>query len=374
MHKDIPLIDLILEDGTGSIAKADIMYNEEHMPLGTVNNGEVNLYRLSKWWKSRSIPASRENLESFLNSLDIPCPEALLTKSMGLSLSDQYWVRPSGSDVSWASVNFFENDFSEDIGNLIFGHPTSSKPDLLSPDNTSDGIMLKKWKIIDGKRYLLKSTPDALHREVYNEVIASILCKALGIPHVEYRLMVDSYQIASACEDFISTSTEYVPAFYLLGQPEDSDTSDLYTRYVDSCRNVGVDIVPFLDGMIVLDYIIENYDRHFRNFGLIRDADTLEYLGPAPIFDTGSSLRSKDPIEYFNDAKHCCKPFKDTFDEQLELVSSFDWIDFDRLYGSLDEIAQLLSGTIIEKNDLLDSILGLLELNMTKLEEFVSSR
>ena len=42
--------------------------------------------------------------------------------------------------------------------------------------------------------------------------------------------------------------------------------------------------------MIVVDFIIANEDRHLNNFGLVRNANTLEWIGVAPIFDSGSSL------------------------------------------------------------------------------------
>lgn len=45
--------------------------------------------------------------------------------------------------------------------------------------------------------------------------------------------------------------------------------------------------MPFLDRMIVLDHTIANGDRHLNNFGLVRDADTLEWLGSAPVYDCG---------------------------------------------------------------------------------------
>jgi|GEM_PF-5755159 len=40
--------------------------------------------------------------------------------------------------------------------------------------------------------------------------------------------------------------------------------------------------------MIVFDYLILNEDRHFCNIGAIRNAITLEWLGIAPIFDSGT--------------------------------------------------------------------------------------
>ena len=42
--------------------------------------------------------------------------------------------------------------------------------------------------------------------------------------------------------------------------------------------------------MIVFDAVICNEDRHFGNFGILRDNRTGEILKPAPIFDNGLSL------------------------------------------------------------------------------------
>lgn len=76
-------------------------------------------------------------------------------KCYGLSLSDQYWIRPADLDVSWEQVNFFDNPFSEEVGNILLGVPMEGSEEhisLMTPDNTSDGWLKKKWTIIDGRR------------------------------------------------------------------------------------------------------------------------------------------------------------------------------------------------------------------------------
>ena len=45
--------------------------------------------------------------------------------------------------------------------------------------------------------------------------------------------------------------------------------------------------------MIFLDTITANPDRHTSNFGLLRDADTGELLGLAPLFDHNMALISR---------------------------------------------------------------------------------
>lgn len=60
--------------------------------------------------------------------------ELLLVKCSGLSLSDQYWVTPCDAPQRWHDVNFYENDFSDDVGRALFGEGVlSAQPDLCSP-------------------------------------------------------------------------------------------------------------------------------------------------------------------------------------------------------------------------------------------------
>lgn len=49
--------------------------------------------------------------------------------------------------------------------------------------------------------------------------------------------------------------------------------------------------------MFIVDFIIANTDRHLNNFGFIRNADTLEWKGEAPIYDSGKAM-FKDCTEY----------------------------------------------------------------------------
>lgn len=127
------------------------------------------------------------------------CSGSLLTKSRGLSLSDQYWIRPDGSDYRWEDVNFYENGFSEDVGDMLFGSSVIRDCDFVSPDNTCNGVLKKRWKIIDGKRGPIKAGNE-LSQECCNEVIASVLCKAMDIPHADYRSDVHMNEASAFAE------------------------------------------------------------------------------------------------------------------------------------------------------------------------------
>lgn len=116
----------------------------------------------------------------------------LLTRCFGLSLSEQYWVESQGSDLQWERINFFTNPFSEDIGNVLLGKATDSANfDFHSPDSTSDGFLKKRWKIIHGKRCLLKAGSNPFMQQPFNEVVVSLVAERLGIPHIPYTLLWD---------------------------------------------------------------------------------------------------------------------------------------------------------------------------------------
>lgn len=93
--------------------------------------------------------------------------------------------------------------------------------------------------------------------------------------------------------------------------------------------------------MIVCDYIIANYDRHYRNFGAIRNVDTLEWIGIAPIFDSGSCLWATQPTTAIGSI-YKSKPFKPYPDEQLELVDDLSWLDASKLEGFEKEVEEIL--------------------------------
>lgn len=346
MHKDIPVLDIDLDESTSLIQKLGTAHHIEHLPLGTFNQHNiVDRTELNAWWTDRSIPASRSGIRKALETLGLPNTQLLLTRCFGLSLSDQYWVKPQGSNLQWESINFFCNPFSEDIGNVLLGKvPKTDVFDFRSPDNTSDGYLKKRWKIIDGKRCLLKAGSNPFMQQPFNEVIASLIAEHLGIPHTPYSLLWDDGVPYSVCEDFITPDTELVSAWRVMHSIKRDNSISLYQHYLNCCKTLGIsDIQHSMDQMIVLDYLILNEDRHQNNFGLIRNANTLEWIGGAPIFDSGSSLGyDKLPGQILTGRSVECKPFKRTHEEQIKLVSSFDWIDFAWLKESPAEIRNVL--------------------------------
>lgn len=353
MHKKIEVAKLDLDDETGFIKKVVALLAPEHLPVGVpVRQGLADRHELNQWWGDRSIPASRSGVRDALETLNLSDTKMLLVRCYGLSLSDQYWICPEGSSLTWEKINFFDNAFSDDMGDVLFGKPKKETDfDFSSPDNTSDGYLKKRWKIANGKRCLIKGGSNLERQQPFNEVIATKIMDRLGIDHVSYSIVWDDGEPYSVCEDFVTRDTELVSAWRIMQTQKKDNSVSVYRHFINCCEALGApDVVPALDRMIVLDYIIANEDRHLNNFGLLRNAETLEWLGFAPIYDSGSSLGYNSLISQIQAEKNItCKPFKKRHEEQIKLVTSFDWIDFSKLSDAGDMVREVFSDPLAEE-------------------------
>ena len=113
MHKRIPVLEMDLDDETGSVKRIGTLYAGDHLPIGiTEKNGAADRQALNEWWTDRAIPASRSGVRRALETLQAASTKMLLVRCCGLSLSDQYWICPEHSDLCWDEINFFDHDFS----------------------------------------------------------------------------------------------------------------------------------------------------------------------------------------------------------------------------------------------------------------------
>lgn len=344
MQKDYKVMELTISDDCTQIIGIGTIYDDRRIPVGMSMPFQK---AMNHWWHRRAIPASRSGLSQALRTLHLHAPEELLTKCFGLSLSDQYWVKPENVDVTWEDVNFFDHPFSEDVGNILFGNkPVSSSFSMMSPDGSVNGWLKKKWKIIGGKRCLLKGGSN-FWSEPFGEVIAARIADRLEISHTAYWLGYEGKHHApvSVCKDFITRDTELVEAGAIAGTLERQPEESKYAHFCRCCEALHIpDYERSLDEMLVLDYLIANQDRHMGNFGAVRNADTLEYLGMAPLFDCGTSLRYDTPDVYIEpDINVESQPFCSFHDEQIRLVQHPERFDLSALQGIDMEINTLLA-------------------------------
>lgn len=382
MNKNKKVFDFVYDEEEHFIVNFERNYpeNEDYAPFGLIKMNEINKVEFNKWWKNRQIPASRKGLKEVLhnsNVYDKDNFDLLDAKAYCLSLSDQYWVKGVEEEISWESINFFDNEFSEDIGKILFnGGKTALSLNLNTPDMTSNGNYEKRWKIIDGERYLLKAGSKIYNQEPFNELIATKLYERLlnKDEYVEYSVIFDDDKAISKCKNFVTKDTELVPAWKINEYYEFLDDEDKYTHYIRCLNNLGIkDAETLTDKMIVCDYIIANKDRHFNNFGVIRDVNTLKFIGVAPIFDNGCSLWYDENDMYVGEF-FLTKPFEEYEKTQLSLVKKLEWLNISKLEDFPNEVKTILSMDKLLSKERINKIVDQIKLRIEFVKELKKLR
>lgn len=304
---------------------------------------------LSDWFRGRGIPSWRDKLDLLLHRLNIDVPGELLDKAFGLSLSDQYWIKPTLSNVTYDDINFFENtfDYTEFLeASLSLNSKTITRESSLkTPNNTTDGMLRKAWIIKDGTRYLLKGGYKNEILQPFNEVLASMICERLGFEHVPYTIDVYKDMVVSKCPCFINKDTELITAYQIRNDMKRHDTEEDYEEYIKVLEDKGIENVrEKVENMYILDFLIMNEDRHLNNFGVIRDVNTLKWIDVAPIFDNGMSLNVQDYDDESLSISGHGRLFYETkpFDEIIKVVRDFKRIDVSKLESIPEEFDELL--------------------------------
>ena len=348
MNKNTEVLTAEYESELASFTKIYEIKNIEYAPVileKSLKNNKNDISNLTSWFKGRGIPSWRDDLDILLAKLNINTPEELLNKAFGLSLSDQYWVKPAESKVEYKDINFFTHDFnSADFTNATFSNSNdfSTKISLISPNNTTDGRLKKTWIIEKGTRYLLKGGYKSEILQPFNEALATMICEKLGFSHTKYEITTVSNKIVSKCPCFINENTELITAHQILhGMPKEN----AYEEYIKILEKHNIQNArEKIENMFILDYIILNEDRHLNNFGIIRDVNTLEWIDVAPIFDSGESLKIID----YNDEEVIINGEArfyyniEPFDNITKYVKDFSRFDLSKLDSVPEDFDNLL--------------------------------
>lgn len=297
-HKDLDVAMMKMDVRTGMIEYVLSVYLPEELPAGCAPDGTG----LGEWWKLRAIPDSRKGIRQVLSRLSEATSQSLMLSSYGLSLTDHYWIQPVGQELYWKDLNFYENDFTDELGDILTDSERDrSVPDgisKLSPSVSVNGDMKKKWIIRDGGRYLLKVNPNYHSQQAVNEVIAGKLHERLGWKNYVSYDMGTIYisgrgYPCSLSPMFTSAETEFMSAYQIVADYKVPNDVSLYEALIRQAVSLGADeqeVRAFLEYMILTDFILTNTDRHLNNFGFLYDPQQHRLSGMAPLFDTGNSL------------------------------------------------------------------------------------
>lgn len=256
------------------------------MPLDMECTGEGIL----KWLERRVIPKNRTFVDQILKTLGLSHNDTkgIIDVCKGLSLNDSYWIVPEGFEGTFEQYNLYDNRFSEMLALVAYtGAGQTKQVFTTSPELTTNGMLPKAWRFIEGDGiYLYKggtSGASNAGREPFCEYYASQIAEVMGLNAVHYDLEKWKGITASKCKLFTDKDTSFVPIGRIVKAGGIQKCLDYYDK-------MGKDFSEQIRSMLVFDALIYNEDRHFGNFGILRDNHTGKIVAPAPIFDNGSSL------------------------------------------------------------------------------------
>lgn len=251
---------------------------------------ELNDSGLLKWLQRRVIPKNRAYVAEILKTfgLNVNDTKGIIDVCKGLSLNDSFWVVPQGFSGTFAQYNLYENRFSEILSLVAYtGIGQSDTAFTTSPELTTNGMLPKAWRFIEGEGiYLYKGgTSGAANagNEPYSEFYASQIAQAMGLHAVRYELENWKGILASRCKLFTNIDTAYIPIGRIVREGGLKSCLEYYEK-------LGSEAYEEVKSMLVFDAVIYNEDRHFGNFGVLRDNHSGELIGAAPVFDNGLSL------------------------------------------------------------------------------------
>jgi hypothetical protein len=341
-HDDTDVALVEINDSFRMSTIREVLCND-HLPAYIKCSKDKSMYAYDEWFRNRIISSSREGIRKVLKKYNADNTRALALMNYGLSLFDHYWICAKDSNKTWSEINFFDNKFKADVGDILIGDFSNRTIEGLTPESTSGGALPKKWEWRNGETFLIKKGGGSYRQEPFNEVIASNVCKRLGIPHVEYTLGWRKNDPRCSCKNMLKKGEELIHAWDIAHDMDQKN--DKYGQYIEFCNKAGIsDTKSDLNKMLVVDYIIGNVDRHFNNFGYIRDSKTLEYKGFAPIYDCGDAFwHNEDIASIKNDGNTTSKPFKGKHTDQIKKVSDFSWFSIENLHGFYDDMRAILT-------------------------------
>lgn len=292
-----------VEDELGTPSTRIIDINEELLdifPWGL----EVTDEGLYSWLQRRSLPQNRRFASELCRAMGIRMGdvEQIFEACMGLSLNDCYWTPKRGFEASFDEVNLYENGFSAVLAAVACtGHvPAGASGSMhgLTPELTTDGLLRKAWRAVGSERWLFKGASEGWHPgEPASEVISSFVARSIGVDAVVYGAQMWEGELCSTCACFCSKEVSYAPFAVATGSTSLAGALWWASR-------LDRDGLEKLADMLVFDALIANPDRHFTNFGVLRDVASGRPLGLAPVFDSGCGLLPMLPNDMLSESAY----------------------------------------------------------------------
>lgn len=251
--------------------------NERFLPLYLKRLSDIE-----RWLEGRAIDGHRTNSRLLKKALRLNNYDdvSVVLKVNAATITDTYWFKGiNENNLAYQDIVFKDNIFDK---LALYGDPDSFNYAFSpTPELTNIGSYEKCWRLIDGHWWLYKQGNDM---ERFSEKFICELGKTLGLSMAAYEL--DGKYIRS--RDFTDgAKVNYEAADGIVGENDD------YLYNFRIFKKLSSKVAKEYVGLIYLDTICFNMDRHTKNYGVLRDVSSGEILSLAPNFDNNVALFSR---------------------------------------------------------------------------------
>ena len=364
MHKDKPCGVVAIDRESGALLEFAAI-DRAYLPF----LGGADLSKMKTWWSHRAIPGNRSDMREVIRRSGCSNSPLYLAKNLALSITDTYWICPADIELSWDEVSLHR---MYGKGNEIIAYHNGTSYD---PNASLGGQMNKYWDLSCNPPKLVKKAYEYYGQQSINEMFAAEVHarQKAEVPFVMYTGMdADDNAVLSCCNAFTTENLEFVPAYEVLRSKRLKNNRSEFDQYIDICEENGIDradMQSFMDYLVLSDFAISNSDEHLQNFGILRNADTMQLIGPAPIFDSGNSmffnLTGKQPLNrkellgqtissFHTSEEKMLKHVKNKSILKADLLPSVNEVEeFYRSHGLPKDRAEFIAGSYGNKHTLL---------------------
>ena len=277
MNKDVPMLEFRCQRNEFNEPE----FFEEQWLIGS---RPIGYHNLVAFLKRRRSPKHRKHIKQLLEQYGCNDLEGFLHTTHALSLNDTFWIREVDSPLTWKDVSLYTGQFSEIVSESAFdGIVREKELSPTSPEFGTDGRYAKCWKHEAGNILLYKRGSTHYGIEPLSEYLAALLSNRLCSGSVPYDIGYYHGNLISKCPLFTNETVGLVKVSAVFYQ--DKITIPKLLTFFDAIGSGDA-----FRRMCILDAIILNTDRHYGNFGVLFDTNTLKILSMSPIFDHNRSL------------------------------------------------------------------------------------
>lgn len=330
-------------------------------------------FLIDAWLMDRAIPTNRDNYKKYIERGKTP--KSWMFDNYGFSFIDNYWFYDENENITWEQIKEICNDKDEyySVNQNIEDNIVHYK----GHNSTLGGQLEKFWYNQNNELYLCKKVDKPYQILNAREIIASLIYNKQGYPACKYNFVLDHENeiVGCTCKAFTDENIELVTAYELLEEYNLTQQDDVYELICELAGREGIDaqiVSDYMDIQTIVDFLITNRDRHEGNIGFLRDTNTLKFLMPAPIYDSGSSKHMEG--QFPETAKDTTiNGLYSTELECLNHVKNFKLINIDKLPNE-EEILQILDKCDYIPNKRKDKFLNLYREKIQYLRELQLTR